>query len=147
MKTVLLDRRRGEEGRRSRLRGVRSLLKLAAAGEQIWVFFEGRRARNPDQISSARQGIGWMVEGLQARGISPVVFAIHHRGLEHVIPMSSRRCITLGNRIDIRWSECDLKIDQARGATPPDAQQIADDIRAAVVRLQSHWRSEESMDA
>lgn len=60
-------------------------------------------------------------------------------------PVCSRR--TISPCLTIRWSECDVENNQAHGGTPRDVQQIADDIRAAVVRLQSHWRSEESRDA
>ena len=119
VKTVLVDRRPGEEGRQSRARAVEKGIELAAAGEQIWVFFEGGRSREPDEIRPARGGIGQLVKGLQGRGIRPLVIAIHHRGLEHVIPMSSRRWLTSGHRIDIRWSEFDLEGDEARGRHLP----------------------------
>jgi 1-acyl-sn-glycerol-3-phosphate acyltransferase len=146
-KTVLVDRRPAEEGKQSRARAVEKGIELAAAGEQIWVFFEGGRTRKPDEIRPAREGIGQLVEGLQGRGIRPMVVAIHHRGLEHVIPMSSRRWLTSGHQIDIRWSEFDLEGDEAHGVTARDSQRIADDIRVAVVRLQTAWRSEHSTDA
>jgi 1-acyl-sn-glycerol-3-phosphate acyltransferase len=147
VKTVLVDRRPGEEGKQSRARVVGGVIELAAAGEQIWVFFEGGRSREPDEIRPARGGIGQVVEALRARGLRPVLIAIHHRGLEHVIPISSRRWLTPGHRIDIRWSECDLEGDETHGVTSRDSQRIADDIRAAVVRLQSAWRSERPTDA
>jgi 1-acyl-sn-glycerol-3-phosphate acyltransferase len=147
VKTVLVDRRPGEEGRQSRARAVEKGIELAAAGEQIWVFFEGGRTREPDEIRRARGGIGQLVKGLQGRGIRPLVVAIHHRGLEHVIPMSSRRWLTSGHRIDVRWSECDLEGDEAHGVAARGSQQVADDIRAAVVRLQADWSSERSIDA
>jgi 1-acyl-sn-glycerol-3-phosphate acyltransferase len=147
VKTVLVDRRPGDESKQSRARAVEKGIELAAAGEQIWVFFEGGRTRKPDGIQPARRGIGQLVKGLQGRGIRPVVIAIHHRGLERVIPMSSRRWLTSGHRIDIRWSEFDLEAEEAHGVTPRDSQRIADDIRAAVVRLQTAWRSEQSSDA
>jgi 1-acyl-sn-glycerol-3-phosphate acyltransferase len=143
VKTVLVDRRPGEEGKRSRARAAERGIELAAGGEQIWIFFEGGRTRMPDEIRPARGGIGQMIQGLQARGIRPVVIAIHHRGLERVIPISSHRWLTSGHRIDIRWSELDM---EARDATDQDTQKIADEIRAAVVRLQSGWRSEHSTD-
>jgi 1-acyl-sn-glycerol-3-phosphate acyltransferase len=142
VRTVLVDRRPGEEGRQSRPRAVRSAIERAARGEQIWVFFEGGRSREPDEIRPARAGIGQVVKRLEARGIRPVVIAIHHRGLEHVIPISSRRWLTSGHRIDIRWSELNLEGDGARGIAGRDPREIAGDIRAAVVRLQSAWRSE-----
>ncbi len=147
VKTVLVDRRPGGDGRQSRARAVEKGIELAAAGEQIWLFFEGGRTREPDEIQPARGGIGRLVEGLQDRGIRPLVIAIHHRGLEHVIPMSSRRWLTSGHRIDIRWSEFDLERDGAHDVAAQDSQRIADDVRAAVVRLQSAWRSEQSTDA
>jgi 1-acyl-sn-glycerol-3-phosphate acyltransferase len=146
VKTVLVDRRPGEEGRTSRLRATERGIELAARGEQIWIFFEGGRTRTPDEIRPARRGVGQLVEGLQARGIHPVVIAIHHRGLEHVIPISSRRWLTSGHRIDIRWSELDAEAREDPGLADRDAQKIADDVRDAVVRLQSEWRSEDSTD-
>jgi 1-acyl-sn-glycerol-3-phosphate acyltransferase len=146
VKTVLVDRRPGEEGKRSRARAAERGIELAAGGEQIWIFFEGGRTRIPDEIRPARGGIGQMVQGLQARGIRPVVIAIHHRGLERVIPVSSRRWLTSGHRIDIRWSELDMEARDAHDVTDQDAQKIADEIRAAVVQLQSDWRSEHSTD-
>jgi len=147
VKTVLVDRRLGEEGRQSRVRAVEHTIEVAAGGEQIWIFFEGGRTRIPDEIRPARGGIGQVVKGLQARGMRPVVIAIHHRGLEHVIPISSRRWLRSGHRIDIRWSEFDLEEDEAHGITAQDPQKISDEVRAAVVRLQSEWRSERSPDA
>ena len=147
VKTILVDRRPGEEGRRSRARAVERAIELAAAGGQIWVFFEGGRTREPDEILPARGGIGHLVKGLQGRGIQPLVIAVHHRGLEHVIPMSSRRWLASGHRIDVRWSEFGLQGDAAHGVTTQDSQRIADDIRSAVVRLQAAWRSGYSTDA
>jgi len=144
VKTVLVDRRPGEEGKRSRVRAAERGVELAAGGEHIWIFFEGGRTRIPDEIRPARAGIGQLVKGLQARGIRPVVIAIHHRGLEQVIPISSRRWLTSGHRIDIRWSELEMEGKGAHEVTEHDAQKIADEIRAAVVRLQSDWRSERS---
>jgi 1-acyl-sn-glycerol-3-phosphate acyltransferase len=147
VKAILVDRRLGDEGRQSRARAVESAIELTARGEQIWVFFEGGRTRKPDEIRPARGGIGQVLKGLEARGVRPLVIAIHHRGLEHVIPMSSRRWLTSGHGIDIRWSELDLEWDEAHGIAAQDSQRLADDIRAAVVRLQSMWRSERSTDA
>jgi 1-acyl-sn-glycerol-3-phosphate acyltransferase len=147
VKTVLVDRRPGEESKESRARGVERTIELAARGEQIWIFFEGGRTRIPDEIQPARGGIGQVVKGLQARGVRPVVIALHHRGLEHVIPISSRRWLTSGHRIDIRWSEFDLESSETGGITNQDSQKIADEIRSDVVRLQSEWRSERSSDA
>jgi len=146
VKTILVDRRLGDEGRQSRARAVESAIELTARGEQIWVFFEGGRTRKPDEIRPARGGVGQVLKGLEARGIRPLVIAIHHRGLEHVLPMSSRRWLTSGHRIDIRWSELDLDWDGAHGVAARDSQKIADDIRDAVVQLQSMWRSERSTD-
>ena len=147
VKTVLLDRRTGGAAIQSRAHAVGRAIELAAAGEQIWIFFEGGRTRVPDQIRPARGGIGQMIRGLQARGIRPLVIAIHHRGLERVIPMSSRRWLTSGHRIDIRWSQVDLEEIGAPDIASQDTQKISDDIRAAVVRLQSNWRSERATDA
>jgi len=146
VKTVLVDRRPGEEGKRSRARAAERGIELAAEGEQIWIFFEGGRTRMPDEIGPARGGIGQVVKGLQTRGIRPVVIAIHQRGLEHVIPISSRRWLTSGHRIDIRWSEFEVEGEGAREITDQDAQKLSDDVRAAVVQLQSAWRSDRSTD-
>jgi 1-acyl-sn-glycerol-3-phosphate acyltransferase len=142
VKTVLVDRRSGAEGNRSRVRAAERGVELAARGGQLWIFFEGGRTRVPDEIRPARSGIGQVIKGLQALGIRPVVIAIHHRGLEHVIPISSRRWLTSGHRIDIRWSEFAAEGRGVHDLGERDAQEIADDIRAAVVRLQSDWRSE-----
>jgi 1-acyl-sn-glycerol-3-phosphate acyltransferase len=147
VKTVLVDRRPGEEARQSRARAVERGIELAAAGEQIWLFFEGGRSREPDEIRPARGGIGQLVEGLRARGIRPVVIAVHQRGLEHVMPLSSRRWLTSGHRIDVRWSEMVLDGEGARAGADRDSQGIADEIRAEVVQLQTAWRSERSTDA
>jgi hypothetical protein len=87
-----------------------------------------------------------VIKGLRARGIRPLVIAIHHRGLEQVIPISSHRWLTSGHRIDIRWSEFAVERGIAPATADRDAQQIAEDIRAAVVRLQSDWRSDRSTD-
>jgi 1-acyl-sn-glycerol-3-phosphate acyltransferase len=144
VKTVLVDRRPGEEGKRSRVRAAERGVELAARGEMIWIFFEGGRSRVPDQIGPARGGIGLVVKGLQARGIRSVVIAIHHRGLEQVIPISSPRWLRSGHRIDIRWSEFDVERRGGRDVAERDAQEIADDVRAAVVQLQSEWQSEQS---
>jgi 1-acyl-sn-glycerol-3-phosphate acyltransferase len=147
VKTLLVDRRSGEEGKRSRARATESAIELAAAGERIWIFFEGGRSRDPDQIRPARGGIGQVVSGLRERGIRPLVIAIHHRGLERVIPISSRRWLTSGHQIDIRWSEYDLDRIDAFDTASGDPQKIADDIRDAVVGLQSQWRSEHGIHA
>lgn len=147
VKTVLVDRRPGEESKESRARAVERTIELAARGERIWIFFEGGRTRIPDEIRPARGGIGQVIKGLQARGVRPVVIAIHHRGLEHVIPIASRRWLTSGHRIDVRWSEFDLGSDVTGGILAREAQEIADEIRSAVVRLQSEWRSEHTSDA
>jgi 1-acyl-sn-glycerol-3-phosphate acyltransferase len=147
VKTVLVDRRSGDEGKRSRALALARAIELAAGGEQIWIFFEGGRSRDPDQIRPARSGIGEVVKSLEDRGIRPVVIAIHQRGLEHVIPISSRRWLTSGHRIDIRWSELDLGATGGLASAARDAQEIADEIRAAVVRLQDEWRSERPADA
>ncbi len=87
------------------------------------------------------------MSGLQLRGIRPLVIAVHHRGLEQVIPMSSRRWLSSGHRIDIRWSEFELEGDTTRGAATQDPRKIADEIRSAVLRLQSAWRLQHSADA
>ena len=146
VKTVLVDRRPGEEGKRSRIRAAERGIELAAEGEQIWIFFEGGRSRVPDEIRPARGGIGRVIQGLQGRGIRPLVIAIHQRGLEHVIPIASRRWLTSGHQIDIRWAEFELEESGAGGITDREPQEVADRVRAAVVRLQSDWRSDRSTD-
>ncbi len=147
VKTVLVDRRPGEDGKRSRTRAAERGIELAARGEQIWVFFEGGRSRIPDEIRPARSGIGLMIKGLHSRGVRPVVIAVHHRGLEHVIPISSRRWLTSGHEIDIRWAEFGVDEEASCGLADRSAQEIADEIREVVVRLQSEWRTERSSDA
>jgi 1-acyl-sn-glycerol-3-phosphate acyltransferase len=147
VKTVLVDRRSGEEARQSRARAVEKGIELAAAGEQIWLFFEGGRSREPEQIRPARGGIGQLVKGLQGRAVRPLVIAVHHRGLEQVMPLSSRRWLTSGHRIDIRWSELDLAEAGDHAGSDRGSQRIADEIRAAVVELQAAWLSERSTHA
>jgi 1-acyl-sn-glycerol-3-phosphate acyltransferase len=144
VKTVFVDRRLDENAKQSRARAVKKMLALAIEGKQVWMFFEGTRTRRPDEILPARGGIGHIVKGLEARGIRPVIIAIHHRGLEKVIPMSSRRWLTSGHQIDIRWAKFNPKGGEANGIDAEDPQKIADDIRSAVVHLQYVWRSEHS---
>ena len=47
----------------------------------------------------------------------------------------------------IRWSEFDREGEEAHGVSARDVQELADDVRAAVVRLQAAWRSEQASDA
>ncbi len=142
VKTVLVDRGSGEEARRSRLRSVECTIDLLARRERVLIFFEGGRSRIPYEIRPAQRGIGRIVLGLQARGIRLVVITIHHRGLEHVIPINSRHWLTSGHRIDIRWSEFVQSGDSMESIDVQDSQKMADDIRTSMVRLQSSWRSE-----
>ena len=71
VKTVLVDRRPGEEGKRSRVRAAERGIELAAEGEQIWIFFEGGRSRIPDEIRPARGGSARVVEGSRPGGFAP----------------------------------------------------------------------------
>jgi hypothetical protein len=146
VKTVFVDRRPGPEAKVARTQVTRETIRIAARGDPVWVFFEGGRSRDPDRIQPARRGIGEAVWQLCRRQeAQAVVFAIHHRGLESVMPIGSSSWIHFGHRIDVRWKEVDLPVLDAPPGddqTARDPQAIADAIRAAVVELQSAWRSE-----
>jgi len=140
VKTVMVDRRPGADARDARARSVAATIEIAARGEPVWVFFEGGRSRDPERIAPARAGIGSIALELERRGLHPAVFAIHHRGLEQIIPISSRRWITSGHTIEVHW--CEVKLETCSAPPEPDdAQRVADQIREAVVGLQHTWRA------
>lgn len=134
VKTVLVDRRPGEEARHSRERALEQTLALAMEPACVWVFFEGGRSKVPGVIAPARRGIGALVLGLWARGGDPLVIALSHRGMERVIPPGASRFLSSGHTVTVRWAELDREI---REAAPRGEQAVADAIRAAVVALQA----------
>jgi len=144
VKTVLVDRRPGEEARKLRARAVDATIEIAARAEPVWIFFEGGRSRVPDRIGEARHGIGSIAIELERRGARPLVFAIHHRGLEHVMPIGSRQWIRRGYLLDIRWSEVDVGALVRSLGRDADPQSIADAVRDEVVGLQSAWHREQA---
>ncbi len=147
VKTVLVDRRPGEEGKRSRIRAAERGIELAAEGEQIWIFFEGGRSRHTrrDQAGAGRdRSSGRRAPGPwdSPRGHChppPRTRACDSHllpPLAHVRPPDRRSLVRVrsggkGGPRDHRTGE-------------PRRSRI--EIRAAVVRLQSDWRSERSTD-
>lgn len=133
-KTVFVDRRPGEEGKRARARAVAMTLGLAERLEPVWVFFEGGRSRIPGIIAPARRGIGSLVLGLQERGYRPLVVVVYHHGMERLIPPGGSRFLSYGHHVEVRWSTFDAGLSNA---VADDAQAIADAVREVAVRLQS----------
>ena len=133
VKTVLVDRRPGEDARRSRERALEQAVAIAAEPAIVWVFFEGGRSKTPGVIAPARRGIGALALRLRDRGHDPLVVAISHRGMEHVIPPGAPRFFSSGHRVTVRWAELDREI---RDAAPGGEQAVADAVRKAVVTLQ-----------
>jgi len=135
VKTVLVDRRPGEDAKRTRDRAVAETLEIAERLEPIWVFFEGGRSKRIGEIAPARRGIGSLVLGLRERGHRPLVVALYHRGMERLIPPGAPRFLSYGHRVAVRWSELDVDASEAAGSADPQA--IADAVRAEVVRLKA----------
>jgi len=135
VKTVLVDRRPGEDAKRTRDRAVAETLEIAERLEPIWVFFEGGRSKRIGEIAAARRGIGSLVLGLRERGHRPLVVALYHRGMERLIPPGAPRFLSYGHRVAVRWSELDVDASEAAGSADPQA--IADAVRAEVVRLKA----------
>lgn len=136
-KTVLLDRRPGNEAKRDRASAVSTALALAERLEPVWVFFEGGRTRVPGEIAPARHGIGSLVQGLRERGHEPLVVVVVHRGMERLIPPGGSRFLSCGHTVDVDWDL--FEMDRVR-ATVDDAQAIADAVREVAVRLQASTR-------
>ena len=141
VKTVLVDRRPGEDAKRTRDRAVAETLEIAERLEPIWVFFEGGRSKRIGEIAPARRGIGSLVLGLRERGHRPLVVALYHRGMERLIPPGAPRFLSYGHRVAVRWSELDVDASEAAGSADPQA--IADAVRAEVVRLKPASELEE----
>ena len=141
VKTVLVDRRPGEDAKRTRDRAVAETLEIAERLEPIWVFFEGGRSKRIGEIAAARRGIGSLVLGLRERGHRPLVVALYHRGMERLIPPGAPRFLSYGHRVAVRWSELDVDASEAAGSADPQA--IADAVRAEVVRLKPASELEE----
>jgi len=132
VKTVLVDRRPGEDARRGRERALEQAVAIAAEPAIVWVFFEGGRSKTPGVIAPARRGIGALAIRLRERGHDPLVVAIAHRGMERVIPPGAPRFLSSGHRVTVRWAELDREIGDAE---PQGEQAVADAVRTAVVRL------------
>jgi 1-acyl-sn-glycerol-3-phosphate acyltransferase len=135
-KTVLVDRRAGDEAKRARARAVEEAIEIAARAEPLWIFFEGGRNRVPGEIAPARRGIGEIVLGLRERGLDPLVVAVRHRGLARVIPRGSSRWFGSGQRIEVQWSECALEPPARAAKSADEPQSIADAVRNQVVRIE-----------
>jgi 1-acyl-sn-glycerol-3-phosphate acyltransferase len=138
VKTILVDRRAGEDSKRTRARAVAETLEIAERLEPIWLFFEGGRSKRIGEIAPARHGVGSLVLGLRERGHRPLVIALYHRGMELLIPPGAPRFLSYGHRVAVRWSEFDVDKSEAAGSDDPQA--IADAVRAEVVRLQAAER-------
>ncbi len=133
VKTVLVDRRAGEDARRSRDRALDQAVAIAAEPAIVWVFFEGGRSKTPGVIAPARRGIGALTLRLRELELDPLVVAISHCGMERVIPPGAPRFLSSGHRVTVRWAELDREI---RDVEALGEQAVADAVRTAVVRLQ-----------
>lgn len=136
VKTVLIDRRAGDEAKRARSRSVEEAIEIASRAEPLWIFFEGGRAKLPGEVGPARRGLGDIFLGLRARGLDPLVVAIRHRGLERVMPRGSSRWLTSGHQIEVQWSEWSPASGAQLGAGEAEAQLVADAVRDQVSRMQ-----------
>ncbi|TFH31912.1 MAG: hypothetical protein E4H00_02555 [Myxococcales bacterium] len=135
VKTVFVDRRGGDDAQRMRARSLALAVEIAAEGEPLWVFVEGGRSRNPDEIQPARRGIGELVTELGRRNRVPLVVGVHHRGLEEVIPIGAQKFLDLRSHVlDVRWCVLEFPPEQ------DDPQGIADAVRRGLVALQADWR-------
>lgn len=133
VKTILVDRRVGEDAKRHRERALERACDVAARPAYLWVFFEGGRSKVPGEIAPARRGIGALVLRLRERGFDPLVIALSHRGMERVIPPGAPRFLSTGHIVTVRWAELGEEI---RDAAARGEQAVADAVRAAVVELQ-----------
>lgn len=134
VRTIFVDRRPGEEARSRRARALQRTLEVAARPACVWVFFEGGRTRVPGTIAPAKRGVGALVLGLRERGHDPLVIALSHRGMEHVIPPGAPRFLSTGHDVSVRWEALGPEI---RDAAAGGEQAVADAVRAAVVALQA----------
>jgi 1-acyl-sn-glycerol-3-phosphate acyltransferase len=141
VKTLFVDRRSGEGAKRARARALEQTLDVALRPEAVWLFFEGGRSRDPEQIAPARHGVGSILLGLRARGAKPLLVALCHRGMERVIPPGAPRFVSFGQEVFVRWTELDLERPELSASDDP--QRIADAVRGEVVRLQQALRDDE----
>lgn len=137
VKTIFVDRRPGDEAKSLRARATDEAVRVASSGDAVWVFLEGGRSREPNTIRPARRGIGEMVKRLDGAGARPLVVVVHQRGMERVMPLGSRRWLTVGHDIDVRWATFDITDAIAEAET----QEIADTVRGVLVELQGEYRS------
>jgi hypothetical protein len=138
MRTVLVDRRDGEQARRTNAWAVEQTLDVAGRLEPVWVFFEGGRTKTPGVIAPARRGIGTLLLGSRERGQRPWVGVVYHRGMERLIPPGGSHFLSSGHVVEVRWAEFDVEGSKAVGEG--DAQAVADAIRAEAMRLQDAAR-------
>ncbi len=134
IRTVLVDRRGGEQARRANARAVEQTLDVAERLEPVWVFFEGGRTKTPGVIAPARRGIGTLILGARERGQRPWVGVVHHRGMERLIPPGGSHFLSSGHVVEVRWTEFDVEGSKAVG--DGDAQAVSDAVRAEAMRLQ-----------
>jgi hypothetical protein len=132
-KTIFVDRRPGEEAKRTRAQALATTLERAERLEPVWVFFEGGRSKVPGIIAPARRGIGSLVLGLRERGHQPLVVVAYHRGMERLIPPGGSRFLSYGHQVEVRWSLFDL--ESSSGAAN-DAQAVANAVQETAVGLQ-----------
>jgi 1-acyl-sn-glycerol-3-phosphate acyltransferase len=135
VRTLFVDRRPGEDAKRTRARALAQTLEIARRPEPVWVFFEGGRTRKPPELAPARHGIGSLVLGLRACGADPLVIALYHHGMERLIPPGAPRFLGFGHQVRVRWAEFELERSEAAGSDDP--QQVADAVRSEAARLQA----------
>ncbi len=133
VKTVMVDRRVGEEARRVRDRAVTAALDIAERPEAVWVFFEGGRTKVPGVIAPARRGLGALVLGLRARGHRPLVLVVYHQGMERLIPPGGSRFLSFGHEVEVRWMEFDA--DRSDAVASGDDLAVTNAVRDDALRL------------
>lgn len=141
VRTIFVDRRDGEQARRTRERAVEAALEVAQRPEPVWVFFEGGRTKTPGVLAPARRGVGALVLGLRERGSDPLVVVVLHEGMERLIPPGGARFLGFGHRVEVRWTVFDADAEPAvqRG----DDLAVAEAIRERALQLQARLRAEE----
>jgi 1-acyl-sn-glycerol-3-phosphate acyltransferase len=140
VRTIFVDRGTGEMAKRRREDAVERAVAAAERLEPVWIFFEGGRSKRPGEIAPARRGVGSLLLGLRERGLRPLVVVVSHQGMERLIPPGGDRFLSTGHRVEVRWTEFDAEASDA--VAKSDAQAIADEIRAEVVRLQAEERAD-----
>lgn len=139
VRTIMVDRRPGEEARQARARGIAAALDVAARPEPVWIFFEGGRTKRPGEIAPARRGVGSLVTGLVERDHDPLVVVLYHEGMERLIPPGGARLLSRGHEVRVRWSLFDVL--GSKGVAEGDAQAVADAVRDETLALQARLRA------